>query len=331
MVKYGRIVYAFSPSLSMLENVAKRAGPRPILLSYFYLRKRTGLKALEKWRKFSKPWTLFIDSGVYTLQTRLGIQATGTSAFQDYTEEDWADFRKVMLAEKDEIDAYVNDYTQFLKDAEGLYDVAIEMDVDNLMGVEYSDLYYEQLLNACDSHKLMRVWHASGRDYQSWLEWTKNPNMTWMALEGGTTHNRDPKFYNKMTWPAKKNGKKVHILALTIPRILRSVPIDTTDSSTFVNGGRYGTIKIPGMGEIGFSTTTDLTKKTSSSSRHYTTLNEEDFNWCLEYFKENGFTFEELTSDKLAHYNRIVLTLEYYDKYIDLPFNSNISINNSLF
>lgn len=322
MVKYGRVVYAFVPA--HFETIAKPSGPRPVLLSYYYLRNKenNGLKELEKWRKYSQPWTLIIDSGVYTLRAklRLGISAT-SGRVKDFTKQDFEYVYNMTLQKKDKIDHHVRDYAQFLKDAEGFYDIAVEMDMDDWMGVQYSDIYYQWLCEKVSSTKIMRVWHQSGRNWDDWVRWCKDPTQPYLCIEGGTILGRNIDLYNKFIFEAHNYDKKVHILALTIPQILRDTPVNTTDSSTWVNGGRYATVKVPTLGEVCFSTETDLSKVTASSARHYTTLSKESLNYCLEYFKTIGFTMEEtLATGSQGFINRSIMTLYYYDEYVDLPY-----------
>lgn len=320
-VKHGRVVYAFNPTPSFLEKIAKVSGPRPILLSYYYLKKKNGLKTLEEWRKYSQPWILILDSGVYSLRNKLKLGMTATSgASKEFSKEDREHIFSQSLQQKDLIDKHVKDYIQFLHDAEGLYDVAVEMDMDDWMGVGYSDIYYKWMCEKISSHKIMRVWHQSGRTFEDWLEWVKDSTQSYLCVEGGTILGRNVELYNKFIYPAQQAGKKVHILAMTIPQILRDTPVNTTDSSTFINGGRFGTIKVPGLGEITFSNRTDLSKSSPATARHYVALAPNDLDYCKEYFRTMGYSFDDILNHPESHYLRVVLTLAYYDEYVDVPY-----------
>ncbi len=322
-IKNGRVVYAFFST--ELNSIAKPSGPRPVLISYYYLKdaKEGGLKRLEEWRKYSQPWTLILDSGVYTLrgQLKLGLKASSGNKLKEFTKQDFDYIYDLTLQKKDKIDEHVRGYAQFLKDAEGLYDIAVEMDMDDWMGVQYSDIYYEWLCEKVSSTKIMRVWHQSGRNWADWVSWCNDPTQSYLCVEGGTILGRNITLYNKFIFEAHKMNKKVHILALTIPQVLRDTPVDTTDSSTYSNGGRFATVKVPNLGEICFSTKTDLSKATTSSGRHYVALSKEDLEFCVNYFQSIGFTLEQIlaTGDE-GRCNRSIATLFYYDEYVDLDY-----------
>lgn len=322
-VKYGRVVYAFVPG--HYENIAVPSGPRPVLLSYHYLKntKAGALKELEKWRKYNQPWLMMIDSGVYTLRQKLGVSSTaaGSGVLREFTKEDWKRTKSKALEKKDMIDKYVREYIVFLKEAEGLFDVAIEMDLDYELGIKYADEYYQQIVEKIDSKKILRVWHHHERTFEDWENWVNDPAQAYLCVEGGTVLGRNEILYNRFVNLAKEKGKKVHILALTIPGFLRNVNVDTADSSTYVNGGRFATVKVPTLGEVCFSTVTDLSKQTASTNRHYKTLSSQDLEFCIEYFKSIGFTLNDaLATGNEGFWKRTLMTIAYYDDYVDIPY-----------
>ena len=104
----------------------------------------SALSRLEMWRKNSLPWPMFIDSGVYSLQAKLGtgLTATGARAFAELSASERKIIRDRLSHIEGTIAELVEWYAKFLKAADGLWDYAIEMDVDNFLGVEYSDKYY---------------------------------------------------------------------------------------------------------------------------------------------------------------------------------------------
>lgn len=323
-----RIIHAFTPSNSLFNKVAVPSGPRPILISFWFLNKGSkvsfdkALKNLERWRKFSEGYLLLIDSGVYSLQGQLASNMTATKRA---LVNDKASLERIQSEGQErevEIEAYVHRYADFLQKADGLYDYAIEMDVCNFMGGQYSDKYFEILVDKVPKRKLMRVWHQASRSWEDWLEWVQDPDFEYFCIEGGLVHGRNPELYQKFIRQSRAHNKRVHILALTVPEFLKKVDCDTSDSSTFVNGGRFGTVKVPNLGEITFSTATDLTRNTASSARHYTRLSEIELAYCLDWFKQWGYTLDDVLGPE-GHYIRIILNIRFNDKVLNVPYEGN--------
>lgn len=319
----GRLYYSFNPSDSMYENLAVPSGPRPTLLSAFYLigqkgnKIDEGLKTLEKWRKYSTGYALMLDSGVFTIRAKLGFNVHQSTQFNSMT-----DGQKKALIDKsteqiEVMEKYVTGYCTFLKQAEGLYDSAVDMDVDQFLGTDYADKYYQRLCETIEPRKIMRVYHQIYRKWEVWEEWLKSPDTEYLCVEGGMMHARDPEYYRNFINLAHDYGKRVHVLALTVPDFMKKVPVDTTDSSTFVNGGRYGSIKVPGIGEITFSDKTDLTKNTAATGKHYKNLPAGQLETCKRWFALHGFTMEKVLED---HYTRSILNIFYHDAVVDVPY-----------
>jgi hypothetical protein len=319
----GRLYYSFNPSESMLENLAKPSGPRPTLISVFYLigqkgnKVEEGLKTLEKWRKYSEGYALMLDSGVFTLRSKLGFGIHQGVQIKTMTEEGRNQLQSKGLKNLDEMDGYVKSYCRFLQLAEGLYDSAVEMDVDHFMGIDHADRYYKQICDAIGPRRVMRVFHQMFRTWSDWEEWMKDPETEFHCMEGGIMHKRDPEFYRTYINLAHANKKRIHVLALTVPDFMKKVPTDTSDSSTFVNGGRYGSIKVPGIGEITFSDKTDLTKNTAATNKHYKNITAGQLETCKRWFALHGFTMEKVLED---HYTRSILNIFYHDAVVDVPY-----------
>jgi len=318
-----RVYYSFNPSPSMLENLAKPSGPRPTLVSAFYLigekgdKVTEGLKTLEQWRKYSQPYDLMIDSGVYTIRAKMGFGIHEGAQLKNLTEEGKQSLIAQGNAQRKKLDEYVKKYCEFLKLADGMYDSAVEMDVDHFLGADVADEYYDWMVNAVDPKLVMRVFHQSYRTWEDWVEWMKNPETAFHCMEGGIMHRRDPQFYRHYINTAHKYGKRIHVLALTVPDFMKKVPADTVDSSTFVNGGRYGSIKVPGVGEVTFSSKTDLTKNSAATHKHYTNIPKHHLEMCKAWFKLHGYTMEQVLED---HYVRSILNIFYHDVVVDVPY-----------
>lgn len=324
MDKSGRIVYAFVPSENRLEKLAKPAGPRPVLLSYYLLKteKTDPIGLLEKWWNYSRPYTLIIDSGVYSLRKKLGVNSTasGSAMLKELREEDWKKIRGEALKKKSEVDAYVAEYISFLKKADSFYTVAIEMDLDYEFGIKYSDEYYEQITSKIDSKRIMRIWHHQERTFEDWLSWCNDPKQDWLGIEGGTVLSRDIDLYNRFIQPAHDAGKKVHILAMTVPQIFRDTLVTTADSSSFVQQAQYGTVRIPILGSVYFGHLIDLSK-IKASDMCYKVLRPDEAKFCDDYLASIGFTAEDAMLDgSQGFFNRAIMNLLYYDKYVDIPY-----------
>ncbi|MBU2072755.1 MAG: hypothetical protein KKA68_21180 [Gammaproteobacteria bacterium] len=307
----GRIFYAFSPGKGMLEQVAEPAGPRPILVSAYYLqKKKKDGDILEGWYEYAKPYPLLLDSGVFTFRDKLGFGFKQGLHFHLMTDDDKGVVLGRGLTNQTEMDDFVDSYILYLKKNKGLYDYVVEMDVDEFMGVEVADIYYKKLCEAIPNEQIIRVWHST-RTFENWIEWCETPSISYLAIEGSSQHGRDPQFYRKFIDYARQHGKKTHVFALTAPTFLTRVDVDTVDSSSFAVGGRYALVYTP-IGCVSFAKQT-----TKNNKKNYYHLTDDDRVAVDSWITSKGFTIEDIQD---SWQSRNILNLFYFDDFVDVPY-----------
>lgn len=331
----GRVVYAFNPSNHFLEGIAIPSGPRSVLLSYWYLKSDKDGKQLKRWWDYvTRDYTLFVDSGVHSFKAKATISTTKTAYHALLpVDKDSIELPSEVL---EDMDAYVDKFLNYAEAHYDHFDWVFEMDCDEFTSIEKADQYYNQMVERIGPDKIIRVWHST-RTFEDWKRWCEDPTIKYLSIEGGVQHSRNPDFYDKFVRYAHKYGKKVHVLALTTKNFLKQVNIDTTDSSTFINGGRFASVKVPGVGDVIFSQLTfakneeiedpfDQDTKPSAAMRmHYSKLSKEQLANCVAWFEENGYTLEDVLSKAtLGAHIRSTLNILYFDKVVDKEYREQM-------
>lgn len=302
-----RFVPAMTPSNWYLDHILKVVKPSSVLFSFWYLRRRKTEPARPL--KLSKELGIevFIDSGAYSLKIEQGIFHVGSS----FTRLPEAEKERVVREAMKQYDVYsdfADAYIEYLLQYNDYYAWAFDLDFDPFLGIEIADEMYGQMIKrGVDPQKVIRVWHSC-RTFDDWREWCKNPQYKYLAIEGGNEHGRNPDFYNPFVSLAHEYGKKVHVLAITDKNFLKAVPVDTGDSSTYTEGGRFASVRTP-WGRVSFA----RSGKHLTYSWHYDALSEGDKVRVGEYFKEMGYGVEQLRE---SHMLRTQINLLYFEKYI---------------
>lgn len=310
-----RVIFAFNPDLRFLRTIAEPEGDMDILISFHYLQGKKQDKMVRGWGEFTKKYNrwLYIDSGVFSIRKQYGVLDYGR--WKDLT-PDMKDHVRLNSDQQQEVIEFTDRYIDFLKTNYDYYDWAFEMDCDEFTSIDFANSLYNRMKEVIGPHKIIRVWHSS-RSFDDWVKWCKDPEMEYLGIEGLTVHSRNADFYNKFIDLAHKHGKKVHVLAITTKEFLRDTSVDSVDSSTWVNGGRFASMIIPEVGHVIFSEQTDLTKDTSAVRMHYSLLNDYDMQKALDWFKECGFTLEDVLKDKTEGANiRCRINIQYFKKYV---------------
>jgi hypothetical protein len=206
----------------------------------------------------------------------------------------------------------VEEYAEFLACSTQYWDYAFDFDADIFLGGADTDRLHEKLLyiSGLPKKRIIRVYHMAREGCDEWWEeLCQNPEYTYISIEGGGSHSRDPKFYRPMIDIAHRYGKLVHVLAISSKNFLTSVPVDTVDSSTHNVGGRFALVYTP-FGQIAFS-------KYRRHSREYSELDNDTKEKVDDYFAEYGFIEEDLTDNE---FNRKILNILFMNRHWDVPF-----------
>lgn len=268
-MRANRLIHALTvsnPGGHFWDDVYSRVPERPegipfnILLTYYYLRLCSGRKSVEAQaeltelhRGLTNGGILLIDSGVYSLNVQHGVDIRSYNVTTSKESLDnIADVGKGSL--QIYID-YVDGYADFLKASEAHWDYAFDFDADIFLGSVITDELHERLVerSGLPRDRFIRVYHLARSDVTTWWKnLCKDDRYEVIAIEGGTTHKRNPAFYRPLVELAHTHGKKVHVLAASSLPLIQDVAIDMFDSTTHLSGGRFGNLFTP-FGAIDFS------------------------------------------------------------------------------
>ncbi len=137
-------------------------------------------------------------------------------------------------------DDYIESYADFINEYNVKY--FFELDIDVIVGIKE----VERLRNKLESltnKKCIPVWHKS-RGKQYWLDMVKSYD--YVAIGGIVTREIKRKEYPYFTWflnEAKKENCKVHGLGFTNLTGLHKYPFYSVDSTTWLNGSKYGELQ----------------------------------------------------------------------------------------
>lgn len=243
-----KVFFASADELGKSVPPLNRQAVRYRLASYYYMRNRNE-KRMEDTLYNTNPSdpVFFVDSGAFTAMTSMEKQLTG------HPEKFWS-----------WADEYCDNYCKFLEKHKGRLFCAAELDFDNLL--VHDDIYAETPEKWATSihewwkgegdyksripppvmewrRRLMQtgvliipVWHEV-RELKGWAEDCKN----FKYLGFTSTASKDIARVFKYFVEAKNTGTMIHGLGLTKPDFIRKFPWYSVDSTTWLDGSKYGT------------------------------------------------------------------------------------------
>ena len=194
-----------------LKNNQEALQDVPYILESFYYIKDWQIPLIKKCDLF------LLDSGAFTM----------FSKGKQMTEKDWDD--------------YLTQYIAFINK----YDVKyfFELDIDRLVGIKKVEEYRKRIERETGK-KCIPVWHKErGWKYFEWM----CKEYDYVAI-GGIAKNPNGKQIEKL-FPyfidyAHKHKCKIHGLGYTSSIGFKKYKFDSVDSTTWINGGRYGNVAI---------------------------------------------------------------------------------------
>lgn len=145
------------------------------------------------------------------------------------------------MSNKKQIDwnSYVENYIKFINK----YDIKnfFELDVDNILGYAKVKEIRKRIENETGK-KVIPVWHRS-RGKSEFIKMCEEYD--YVAIGGIVSKEIVPAEYKYFPWfikTAHAHGAKIHGLGFTSTPNLKSLKFDSVDSTTWLNGGRYGNI-----------------------------------------------------------------------------------------
>lgn len=313
-----RVIFALSFNAARMEATYFPSAIKNALISFFYVYKENqrtydaNLKLVKRIRQKSS--VLFVDSGVFTMKNKMaGLSVSGKLGLKSKTEMDA--MIAMMAKKKKYFVTFAKAYARFLRDYDNLFDWAFDLDVDQFLGVETADAFYQYLKKRAKSpRKIVRIWHST-RTFDDWKAWCDSGDYDYLAVEGGGSHSRDFDFYRRFVRYAHKKGIKVHILAATDPKLMTYVPFDTGDSSSWMIGSRYAKVYTP-LGLIGFGD--------EVGAGHWDHLTKEEKKTIMTWAKTHGHEFTPETL-KRSWAARELLNIEYF---LDMDKNLKLDSKN---
>jgi hypothetical protein len=183
-----------------------------ILSSFFYHHSR---KNIPDWSRSDRH---ILDSGAF-------------STFKnpnDATKMDWT--------------KYVNLYIEFIKETK--QKLFFEIDIDAVVGLPKVEYYRNKIEDAIGIPPIP-VWHSS-RGWDYFCQMTENyPYValgTTKANEQGKAIRKNPSILDKFIKQAHKNNSKIHGLGFTNLEWLEKLKFDSVDSTTWLNGAKFGSM-----------------------------------------------------------------------------------------
>lgn len=197
---------------------------RDVLVTFAH----SGKFPLQKQRDFfswakEKKFSVLVDSGVFTFYGRAQLTRA-------------------------ELLAHYEAYAAYLLRYRGLYEFAVNLDVDKLAGYgpEWSDDFYSRLSR--HGLPILPVWHfTGGRECYARLEKLalshERVAIGVNALRTARSTKNDDKFHERLGYIySRYPDNKFHLLGLTDPVVLAQYPVYSGDSSTWIQKAKYGDI-----------------------------------------------------------------------------------------
>lgn len=310
----GRVIFAAVPNKSRLEETFFKSDIKHSLVSYFYLQRKKDVASkgvtqlIQRIRDQSK--VFFIDSGIFTMKAKfMGANIAGMMGAVPV--DRIRQINKEIMKKLPYFVEFAKAYGSWLSVHEDMIDRAFDLDVDQFLGVEVADKFYQHLVRKVnDPKKIIRIWHST-RPFEEWIKWCESGEHDYLGVEGGGSHRKDFDFYNRFIKVAHKNNVKVHILAAADYGFLSKVNVDTGDSSSWTAGARYGLVCTP-HGIVSYG---------SKMNKHWNTLIPEEKEKIVDWLKSKDLEWRPKRLMK-NWIDREMANIAYF-LHMDRPFVGN--------
>ena len=205
------------------------------------------------------PVRKYLDSGLYTLMRQFDVSRTKNTRA-----------KKNPLTAREAYLKLAREYANYLTQYSYLWDHIVELDVDQILGEQYTRTT-RKILRGIVGDKLLPVWHVSGGD-ESWQRLINE--FKYVAIGGdiatiSQSSSSMKMMYRVMVQQAHDKGVLVHGLGDTTRGSFHEIGWDTADSSSWLSGARFGRL-------LGYrysdKETVTLSAKDRSLYRHLTDL-----------------------------------------------------------
>lgn len=257
----GTIMYFSGVESKSLFNPCIRAGAKNFLVSFYYAhRKREDIIKVRK--KAFPDHKYFVDSGAYTLQ-----EESEQDRFNKMFPGGWED--------------YLQAYHDFILKYKDYIEVAVELDVENLVGyskvLEWQDKYFKPLEDK--GIQIIYVWHPS-RGMDELEAMCKRHSYIGVARGELKEAKLDFSDVEKIT---RQYFARVHGFGITSWTQIKSGLFYSVDSTTYLVGQQYGEVCTFRSGEYFRRSWKEL----------------EPLPWFRDYVVDRGYDYNLITSESL--------------------------------
>lgn len=218
-------IFLASTFNQIVIDCLKQAKPFNVLFSYYYLANKNDQVTLDVLKYFKSIGTfIMIDSGAHSFFSEEGLSIAHS---------------KKKKTKQTDFFEYAKNYAAWLVKYKKYIDVAVELDIDVLIG--YSDVLKIRKILESSGAPIMPVWHKSLGE----AEWDNMiANYPYVGIGLGDAKSTKSIlnirfFINKLS-KAIKNKTKVHAFGMVKPNYMLRLPFYSVDSSSWNAGSRYG-------------------------------------------------------------------------------------------
>lgn len=213
------------------------------MASWYLMKDDKRLKEIMRARDFTAgEWTpiTILDCGVFSYMRKAGVtHQTQLSTRKDQPVDNWRTFL-----------AYAQTYVEYLRDHASDWDWVIELDVDELFGVDAADAFRRQLRKLVGD-KLLPVWHGQRGD-DGWKYLVHEYPYICLSPSKATGSRRSAqtsRLFRDMVDYAHEHGTRVHVLGDASYSGFVEYGHDSGDASSWV-GDRWGNVGLPKGGTV---------------------------------------------------------------------------------
>jgi hypothetical protein len=193
-----------------------------LMASYLSLRKKP--ESIEKIKLMRSKYgvNIYLDSGAHAL-------VYAEMAENKMLSDSWHPINKEVEEIKSDPDKYVKEYMDFLENNKDLYDVAVELDIQVIVGNDKVNEWREEFIRR--GIPIMFVLHLRAGDNKELIEGWKSKGINYIGF--GEIAGNEIKI-KSLTKNAQDIGMKVHWFAYTPLDVFRKCNADTTDSTSWL-------------------------------------------------------------------------------------------------
>lgn len=213
----GTSIFLAGGEASALIKSLLEGNVRNVLFSYFYIWELRRENAIARIQRENPHINWFLDSGAFTYMMRYERDPESLPPLEQYVRRYFA---------------YIDEYG-------APYCRVTELDVDTSgHPIEEVDMWREEMLARWPHLNITPVWHES-RGIEAWDKYCTDPRIRTLAIGSDAGDNKLGRL-RQLVEQARLFHKPVHGFGQTKAKVLKTVPFDSVDSSSWSFGQRTG-------------------------------------------------------------------------------------------